>query len=98
MTSNAADTSHSFLARLAHFTMRHRWTVIGVWAALTVFGAFAAGQVSKRWFQSFSIPGKSAYETSVRTFDTFGVGRRPPNVVVFQTKGDATKSNAIRAA
>ena len=86
------------LARLAHFTTRRRWYVIAFWAALTLFGAYAAGQVSKRWYQSFSIPGKSAYETSQRTLGTFGVGVRPPNVVVFHSGGDATKSEAIRAA
>ncbi len=86
------------LARLAHFTTRRRWYVIALWAALTLFGAYAAGQVSKRWYQSFSIPGKSAYEASQRTLETFGVGVRPPNVVVFHSGGDATKSEAIRAA
>jgi len=86
------------LARLAHFVARHRWAVIGAWLVLTIFGGFAAARVSKRWYQSFSIPGKSGYETSQRTLKAFGVGRRPPNVVVFHTKGDATKSDAIRAA
>src|SRR5579862_5820223 len=86
------------LARLAHVITRHRRLVIGVWAVLTVFGAFAAGQVSKRWYQSFSIPGKPAYEADQRTLATFGTGVRPPNVVVFHTNGDATKSTAIEAA
>src|SRR3954462_9381817 len=86
------------LARLAHLVTRHRRKVIVAWIALTLFGAFAAGQVSKRWYQSFSIPGKSAYETTQRTLKTFGTGVRPPNVVVFHTKGDATKSTAIKAA
>jgi RND superfamily putative drug exporter len=72
--------------------------VIAAWIALTLFGAFAAGQVSKRWYQSFSIPGKSAYEANQRTLKTFGTGVRPPDVVVFHTAGDATKSGAIAAA
>ena len=79
------------LARLAHFVTRHRWSVIAAWIALTLFGGFAAGKVSKRWYQSFSIPGKSAYETSQRTLKAFGVGVRPPTVVVYHTQGDATK-------
>ena len=86
------------LARLAHVVAHHRWKVITAWIVLTLFGGYAAGQVSKRWYQSFSIPGRSAYETSQRTLKTFGVGVRPPNVVVFHTNGDATKSGAIRAA
>src|ERR1700757_2576975 len=86
------------LARLAHFVARNRWKVIAAWIVLTLFGGFAAGQVSKRWYQSFSIPGKSAYEANQRTLKTFGTGVRPPNVIVFHTSGDATKSRAIRAA
>jgi predicted RND superfamily exporter protein len=66
------------LARLAHVTARHRKAIIFTWIALTVFGGFAAGQVSERWLQSFSIPGYSAYEASQRTFDRFGTGERPP--------------------
>jgi len=86
------------LARLAHTVARHRRAIIVVWVVLTLFGGFAAGQVSKRWYQSFSIPGKSAYEANQRTLKAFGSGVRPPNVVVFHTSGDATKSNAIKQA
>jgi RND superfamily putative drug exporter len=77
---------------------RRRKLVIGAWLVLTVFGGFAAGRVSKRWYQSFSIPGKPAYEASQRTLKAFGVGVRPPNVVVYHTAGDATSSEAIRAS
>jgi RND superfamily putative drug exporter len=86
------------LARLAHVIARHRWPVIATWIVLTLFGGFAAGKLSKRWYQSFSIPGKPAYEAGQRTLKTFGVGVRPPNVVVFHTSGDATKSAAIEQA
>jgi putative drug exporter of the RND superfamily len=86
------------LARLAHVVSRHRRLVIAAWIGLTLFGAFAAGQVSKRWYQSFSIPGKSAYEANQRTLKAFGTGVRPPDVVVFHTSGDATKSAPIAAA
>jgi putative drug exporter of the RND superfamily len=86
------------LARLAHFVARHRIAVIAVWVVLTLFGGFAAGKVSKRWYQSFSIPGKSAYEANQRTLKAFGTGVRPPNVVVFHTSGDARKSTAIKQA
>src|SRR5206468_13074753 len=86
------------LARFAHVVARRRFIVIGLWVVLTIFGGFAAGKVSKRWYQSFSIPGKSGYETSQRTLKALGVGVRPPNVVVFHTAGDATKSVAIEQA
>jgi RND superfamily putative drug exporter len=84
------------LARLAHVIARRRWYVIGAWIVLTLFGGFAAGQVSKRWYQSFSIPGKPAYEANQRTFKAFHTGQRPPNVVVYHTSGDATASAPIR--
>jgi putative drug exporter of the RND superfamily len=94
--SNGADPGR--LGRLAYFTARHRWPVIGIWIVLTLLGGVAAGKLSSRWYQSFSIPGKPAYEASQRTLKAFGVGVRPPNVVVFHTAGDATKSDAIRQA
>src|ERR1051326_4852392 len=86
------------LARFAHVVARRRWVVIGAWVVLTMFGGFAAGRVSKRWYQSFSIPGKSAYEASQRTLHAFGIGVRPPTVVVFHTPGDVTKSTAVKDA
>ena len=48
------------LERLAHFVVRHRRAVIGVWIVLTIFGAYAASAVSNRWLTQFSIPGYSA--------------------------------------
>ncbi|HWT44998.1 MAG TPA: MMPL family transporter [Vicinamibacterales bacterium] len=84
------------LARLAHLIARHRWKVIGAWIVLTLFGGFAAGQVSKRWYQSFSIPGKSAYEANQRTFKQFGTGLRPPNVIVYHASGDITQNAAVK--
>jgi putative drug exporter of the RND superfamily len=83
---------------MAHFTARHRWWVIGVWIVLTLFGGFAAGQLSSRWYQSLSVPGKPAYEASQRTLKAIGVGDRAPSVVVFHTSGDATKNPAIEQA
>jgi putative drug exporter of the RND superfamily len=86
------------LARLAHVIVRRRRFVIGLWIVLTAFGAFSAGQVSKRWFQSFSIPGYSAYEANQRTMHAFGSGEQAPLVAVFHTSGDITKSSDIKAA
>src|SRR3954453_19269368 len=86
------------LARLAHVIARRRWVVIGVWAFLTLFGMFSAGQVSKRWFQSFTIPGYSAYEANQRIADTFGTGLLNPQIVVFHTDGDVRDSAPIPAA
>src|SRR5438046_3021943 len=86
------------LARLAHWIAHHRRAVIVVWVLLTLFGAFSAGQVSKRWFESFSIPGYSAYEANQRTLKTFGTGEQAPLVAVFRSSGDVTKATGIEDA
>src|SRR3954468_19585148 len=90
------------LARLTHLIVRRRRAVIGAWILLTLFGAFSAGQVSKRWFESFSIPGYSSYEANQRTLKTFGQGEQAPLVAVFTSAGDVTQkagiANAITAA
>ena len=86
------------LARLAHVIARRRKAVIGVWLVLTIFGGFSASQVSKRWFQSFSIPGYSAYETNQKTLHLFGTGEQAPQVAVFHSAGDVTKEKGIATA
>src|SRR5437763_7565496 len=79
--------------------MRRRRVVIAAWVVLTLFGAFSAKQVSKRWFESFSIPGYSAYEANQRTLKTFGSGEQPPLVAVFTTPGkDVTTVPGIQRA
>src|ERR1700712_617057 len=86
------------LTKLAHLIVRRRWQVIGAWLLLTLFGIFAAGQASSRWYQSTSIPGRPAYEASQRAVAELNVGDRSPSVVVFHTTGDATTSAPIKAA
>src|SRR5664279_4003001 len=94
----ASATDSGWLARLAHRIKRYRWIVIGAWIALTLLGGVAAGQLSSRWFQSTSVPGRPAYETGQQVLKVFGAGVRPPNVVVFHSGGDVTKVPAVRAA
>src|SRR5258706_4910159 len=86
------------LARLTHVIVRRRRVVIAVWVVLTLFGAFSASQVSKRWFESFSIPGYSSYEANQRTLHAFGTGSQAPLVAVFQSKGDITKETGVTKA
>jgi RND superfamily putative drug exporter len=87
------------LERLAHFTARYRWPVIVAWIVLTLIGGVAAGKLSTRWYQSTAIPGKPAYEGSLRALEALGAGERPPNVVVFHSPSvDVTKSPAVLAA
>src|ERR671928_476034 len=93
-----ATESSPRLARLAHVVVRRRRIVIGAWIVLTLFGAFSAGQVSKRWFESFSIPGYSAYEANQRTLKVFGTGEQAPLVAVFHSSGDITKQAGLNDA
>jgi len=81
------------LERLAHAVHRRRGPVVALWVVLTLFGAFSAAKVSNRWFESFSIPGYSAYETNQKVLKNFGTGERPPFVAVFHSNGDITKEN-----
>jgi RND superfamily putative drug exporter len=81
------------LAGLAHAVHRRRKRVIALWFVLTVFGVFATAQVSNRWFESFSIPGYSAYETNQKVLKDFGTGEQAPMVAVFHSNGDVTKEN-----
>ncbi len=97
--SPAQPESPGRLGWLAHFVTRYRWPVIAAWIVLTLFGGVAAGKLSTRWYQSLAVPGKPAYEGSQRALAAFGVGVRPPNVVVFHSpNADLTKSAAVRAA
>ncbi|MDX6406989.1 MAG: putative drug exporter of the superfamily [Gaiellaceae bacterium] len=66
---------------------------MGVWLLLTAFGVFATGRVADRWFESFSIPGYSAYETNQKVVKTFGSGEQAPLVAVFHSSGDVTKQD-----
>jgi putative drug exporter of the RND superfamily len=83
------------LARLAHVIVRRRRWVIGFWIVLTLFGGFAAGQVSKRWLTQFSIPGYPAYESNQQALKVFGTGEQAPLIAVFHTSGDVTKETGI---
>jgi RND superfamily putative drug exporter len=85
------------LTRLAHLVHRRRGRFVALWVLLTAFGLFATMRVSSRWFESFSIPGYSAYETNQRTLKTFGTGEQAPLVAVFQSSGDVTKEKLTQA-
>jgi putative drug exporter of the RND superfamily len=84
--------------RLAHFVIRRRWWVVATWIVLLFFGFFATSRLSDRWFESFSIPGYSAYESNQRALKTFGTGEQAPLVAVFQSRGDVTEASGIQKA
>lgn len=59
--------------------------MIGVWLVLTLLGGFAAGQLSDRWFEEFSIPGAEGYEANQRASAALGNGQLPPAARLLRT-------------
>ena len=87
------------MAGVARLVIRHRRLVVGAWIVLTLVGAFSASQLSKRWFESFSIPGYSAYEANQRTLKLFGSGEQAPLVVVLTSPDKpVTQVPGVRSA
>ncbi len=67
---------------LGHAVVRRRIPIIITWILLLLAGGAAAGKLADRWFESFSIPGFSAYEANQRTLETFGTGEQAPLIAV----------------
>src|SRR5215213_2311126 len=86
------------LERLAHLVIRRRRWIVVAWIALLLFGLFSTTRLADRWFESFSIPGYSAYEANQRTLKTFGSGEQAPLVAVYRSSGDVTKGKGIAAS
>ena len=86
------------LERLAHLVIRRRRWIVLAWIALLLFGLFSTTRLADRWFESFSIPGYSAYEANQRTLKTFGSGEQAPLVAVYRSSGDVTKGKGIAAS
>src|SRR4051794_30990184 len=86
------------MTSLARIVLRHRKLVVGIWLLLTLFGMYSAQRVSSRWFESFSIPGYSAYEANQRTLKSLGSGEAAPLVAVVTAPGDVTKTPGVAAA
>jgi RND superfamily putative drug exporter len=86
------------LERLAHLVIRRRRWVVLAWIGLTLFGLFSTTRLADRWFESFSIPGYSAYEANQRALKTFGTGEQAPLVAVYRSSGDVTKVKSIGAS
>ena len=87
------------LRRLADLVLGHRKLVVGVWLALTAFGAYAAPQATSRMLTTFSIPGSSSYQANLQIVKTFRNGDQPPLVLVLSDPtGDVTKAPGIRRA
>jgi RND superfamily putative drug exporter len=86
------------MPRLARFVIRRRRRIVVGWVVLTILGMAATSNLSKRWDESFSIPGYSAYEANQRALTEFGSGEQAPLVAVFHSSGDIRREKGIESA
>ena len=83
------------MTSLARLILRHKKLIVGLWLLLTVFGGYSAGRVADRWFESFSIPGYSAYEANQRTLKALGSGEYAALIALVTTRGDVTSTPGV---
>jgi RND superfamily putative drug exporter len=60
------------VARVARWSIAHRWIVIAGWLILTLVGALAAAQSGHRLSYAFDLPGQPGYETNTAILARFG--------------------------
>src|SRR6202034_2178286 len=70
------------VARVARWSIAHRWIVVAGWLILTLVGALAAAQSGHRLSYAFDLPGQPAYETNTAILARFGSGGDDPPLVV----------------
>ena len=70
------------VARIARWSIAHRWIVIAGWLILTLVGGLAAAQSGHRLSYAFDLPGQPAYETNTAILARFGSGGDNPPLVV----------------
>jgi putative drug exporter of the RND superfamily len=69
------------MARIARWSIAHRWLVIAGWVLLAVAGGLAAARSGSRLSFAFDLPGQPAYETNTAIVQTFGSGGSEPPLV-----------------
>ena len=87
------------VARLARWSLAHRWIVVAAWVVLALAGGMAAAQSGHRLSFAFDLPGQPAYETNTAIVREFGTGGdNPPLVVVVRLPpGRTVDSSGIQA-
>jgi RND superfamily putative drug exporter len=79
------------VARVARWSIAHRWIVVAGWLILTLVGGLAAAQSGHRLSYAFDLPGQPAYETNTAILARFGSGGdNPPLVVAVRLPSGAT--------
>ncbi|HET9972739.1 MAG TPA: MMPL family transporter [Streptosporangiaceae bacterium] len=79
------------MARLARWSLAHRWIVVAGWVVLVLVGGMAAAQSGHRLSFAFDLPGQPGYETNRAIVSGFGTGGdNPPLVVVVRLPRSVT--------
>jgi putative drug exporter of the RND superfamily len=87
------------MARVARWSVAHRWLVITGWVLLAVAGGLAAARSGSRLSFTFDLPGRPAYETNTAIARTFGSGgNEPPLVAVVRLPRGVTDDGASPAS
>ena len=63
----------SGMARIARWSIAHRWLVVAGWVLLAVVGGITAARSGSRLSFTFDLPGQPAYETNTAIAQTFGI-------------------------
>jgi putative drug exporter of the RND superfamily len=86
------------MARLARWSLAHRWIVVAGWVILALAGGLAASQSGHRLSVAFDLPGQPAYETNAAIAAEFGSGGdNPPLVTVVRLPpGTTVDSPGVR--
>ena len=86
------------MARVARWSIAHRWLVIAGWVLLVVIGGLAAARSGSRLSFAFDLPGQPAYQTNTAIARTFGSGgSEPPLVAVVRLpRGVTVQSPGVR--
>ena len=78
------------MARIARWSIAHRWIVVAGWVLLAVAGGLAAARSGGRLSFAFDLPGQPAYQTNTAIAQTFGSGgNEPPLVAAVQSLAGA---------
>ncbi|SEN74013.1 MMPL family transporter [Actinacidiphila rubida] len=89
--SVSESVAHRGTARVARWSVRHRWLVIAVWLVAALAGGVAAGQSGGRLTFRFDLPGQPAFETNAAIVSHFGSGGdNPPLVAVVRLPSGRT--------
>jgi RND superfamily putative drug exporter len=86
------------MARIARWSIAHRWLVVAGWVLLAVVGGLTAARSGSRLSFTFDLPGQPAYQTNTAIAQTFGSGgNEPPLVAVVRLpQGMTVRSPGVR--